>query len=221
MATTVPATPTDTSAATGANTPTDTGPRGRGSRLAAPVCVLGSALAVACFFVLGIGARGGSGAEVTAGLDDHAMRYQLASLLAIYAAIPLSVAAIRLGRRMGGDAGRVASAAGVTVAFLMAAYYSTYAAGAVTATLVLDEAGPGVGEATLVLLNLVELARYAPGAALLAAVLVARRRLSKVHTIPAWILLVAAIVPVTSWLAAILVPIWLGVTGALAGRQRP
>jgi hypothetical protein len=193
--------------------------RGLATRLTPPLCLLGAAIAVSCFFVLGIGERGGTGAEVTTHLEANAARYQLASLLAIYAALPLCVAAVRLGRRVGGDAGRVASAAGTAVALLMAAYYSAYAAGVSVASLVLDEAGPGVGEATLVLLNGIELARYAPTLLLVTAVLVARRRLSRALTVPAWVLLVLTVFPVTTWIAALLVPVWLGVAGAVSARR--
>lgn len=192
---------------------------GHSGRAAGPLMLLGSAATAACFFVLGIGESGGTGAEVLAHLDEHATRYQLASILAILASVPLVLAAVTLGRRIGGDAGRMASAAGVTVAFLMAAYYSAYAAGVAVAQFVLDEAGPGVGESSLVLLNLVELSRYAPGLVLVAAVLVARRRLPRTVTAPAWVLLVAMLLPMTTWLAAILTPVWLGVAGAVAGRS--
>lgn len=198
-----------------------TGASGRTTgRAPGPLMLLGSVATAACFFVLGIGERGGTGAEVLAHLDQHATRYQLASILATFAALPLTLAAVTLGRRIGGDAGRLATAAGVTVAFLMAAYYSAYAAGVAVSQFVLDEAGPGVGESSLVLLNLVELTRYAPGLVLVGAVLVARRRLPRTITVPAWVLLAAMVVPVTTWLAAILTPVWLGVAGALAGRSK-
>ena len=194
-------------------------PRLSAVRLTTPVCLLAAAMTASCFVVLGIGARGGSGAEVVADFDQHGTRYQLASILAIWAAVGLGVAAARLGRRIGGDAGRLATAAGVTVAFLMAAYYSAYAAGVAVSQFVLDESGPGVGESSLVLLNLVELSRYAPGLVLVGAVLVARRRLPRAITVPAWVLLAVMVFPMTTWLAAILTPVWLGVAGALAGRS--
>ena len=59
-----------------------------------------------------------------------------------------------------------------------------YAAGSNVASFVIDEPGPGVGEATLVLLNGLDLARYAPGLLLVAAVLAARRRLPRSVTDP-------------------------------------
>ena len=83
------------------------------------------------------------------------------------------------------------------------------------ASFVIDEPGAGVGEATLVLLNGVDLARYAPGLLLVAAVLAARRRLPKSVTISAWGLLVVMFVPMTTWIAALLIPVWLGVVAAI------
>jgi hypothetical protein len=199
------------------STPTEI--TGSAARLSGPLCLVGAIAAAGCFAVLGIGEAGGTGAEVTAKLSDNAGRYQLASILAIFTAVPLSVAAARLGRRIGGDAGHLATLAGVLVAMLMAAYFSAYAAGATVAEFVLDEAGPGVGESTLVLLNLVEFTRYTPGLLLIGAVLVARAKLPRGITIPAWVLLVLTLVPMTTWLAALIIPVWLGVAGALAPRR--
>ena len=152
---------------------------------------------------------------MTERLTDNAARYQLASILAIFAAVGLGLAAVRLGRRIGQQAGSVATAAGAAVAFLSAAYYSAYAAGSNVASFVIEEPGAGVGEATLVLLNGLDLARYAPGLLLVAAVLAARRRLPKSVTISAWGLLVVMFVPMTTWIAALLIPVWLGVTAAI------
>jgi len=178
-------------------------------------CLLSAAVAALCFFVQGIGSGAGTGAEVTERLTDNAARYQLASILAIFAAVGLGLAAVRLGRRIGQQAGSVATAAGAAVAFLSAAYYSAYAAGSNVASFVIEEPGAGVGEATLVLLNGLDLARYAPGLLLVAAVLAARRRLPKSVTISAWGLLVVMFVPMTTWIAALLIPVWLGVTAAI------
>ena len=178
-------------------------------------CLLSAAVTAGCFFVLGIGSGAGTGAEVTERLTDNAARYQLASILAIFAAAGLGLAAVRLGRRIGGQAGSVATVAGATVAFLCAAYYSAYAAGSNVASFVIDDPGAGVGEATLVLLNGLDLARYAPGLLLVAAVLAARRRLPRSVTISAWVLLVVMLVPMTTWVAALLIPVWLGVTAVL------
>ena len=152
---------------------------------------------------------------MTERLTDNAARYQLASILAIFAAAGLGLAAVRLGRRIGGQAGSVATVAGAAVALLCAAYYSAYAAGSNVASFVIDDPGAGVGEATLVLLNGLDLARYAPGLLLVAAVLAARRRLPRSVTISAWVLLVVMLVPMTTWVAALLIPVWLGVTAVL------
>jgi hypothetical protein len=190
-----------------------------GLSLADVVCLLSAGLTVGCFFVLGIGVRGDTGAEVTEGLVDGAPRYQIASIMAVFAAMGLGVAAVRLGGRISGQAGVVATASGVAVAFLLAAYYSAHAAGASVASFVIDDPGPGVGEATLVLLNGVELARYAPGLLLVAAALAARRRLPRSSTVPAWILLVVTLVPLTTWIAALLVPLWLGVSAAFVPKS--
>ena len=186
------------------------------SSLEGSACLLAAAVTAGCFFVLGIGSGAGTGAEVTARLADNAARYQLASIMAIFAAVGLGLAAVRLGRRVGGQEGTVATVAGAAVAFLCAAYYSAYAAGSNVASFVIDEPGSGVGEAALVLLNGFELARYAPGLLLVAAILVARRRLPRSITIPAWVLLVVTLFPMTTWVAALVIPVWLGVAAALA-----
>ncbi len=75
-----------------------------------------------------------------------------------------------------------------------------------------------MGEASLVLLNVVEVTRYAPSLLLVAAVLVARRRLPKAITVSAGLLAVLTVFPMTSWIAAVLIPIWLGVCAV--GRHR-
>ena len=186
-----------------------------GISLEGAICLLSAAMTAGCFFVLGIGSGAGTGAEVTKRLTDNAARYQLASILAIFAAVGLALAAVRLGRRIGGQAGSVATVAGATVAFLCAAYYSAYAAGSNVASFVIDEPGAGVGEATLVLLNGFDLARYAPGLLLVAAVLAARRRLPRSVTVSAWVLLVVMFVPMTTWISALLIPVWLGVAAVL------
>lgn len=186
----------------------------RRTRASAAACLAAGLASAAAFAIQGIGERGGTGEDVTARLGENAGAYQGASILAIYASLGLCLAAQRLGRRIGDDAGSLAAAGGVAVAFLMAAYFSVYAAGASVAEYVLDEAGPGVGEGTLVSLNLVDLARYAPSALLLGAVLAAWNRLPRAVTVPAMVLMVALVLPMTAWLAALAIPVWLGVTAA-------
>jgi hypothetical protein len=74
------------------------------------------------------------------------------------------------------------------VALLLAAYYSSYAAGAIVGSLMLDDVGPGLAEGTLVAANLVEMTRYAPGLALVVAALAGRRLLPRplVITAASW-----------------------------------
>ena len=62
---------------------------------------------------------------------------------------------------------------------------------------------------------------HAPGTALLAAAVLARRVLPKPLTIVAVVLLALTFVPFTTWLVAIVVPIWLGVAGAVVVRRDP
>ncbi|CAN5751147.1 hypothetical protein BH24ACT8_BH24ACT8_15830 [soil metagenome] len=181
------------------------------SRTAAAVGLLGSVMAASCVVLAGNGAGTGTGADITSTLLSSPTRFQLTAIIAVYAAAALCVAAVRLGRRIGGDAGTLATLAGVAVSVLMAGYYACFAAGVVVADYVLTEAGPGVGEAALVVLNVVEITRYAPGLLLVAAVLVARRRLPRTITVPAAVLAALTVFPMTSWVAAVLIPVWLGI----------
>ncbi len=196
--------------------------RQRSNEWAAPaLCLLGTALAVAVVRVMGYGLEVSDGAGATERLIESAGRWQLASMLALVAAAALVLAAVRLGRHIGGVAGVVATGAGTAVAFLLGAYYSSFAAGAVAASYSLDNPGPGLGEATLVVVNMVELTRYAPSLLLLVAALVARKTLPKPLTITAGVILAMVFLPFTTWVAAILTPIWLGVAGAVALRGGP
>ena len=196
--------------------------RQRSNEWPAPaLCLLGTALAVAVVRVMGYGLEVSDGAGATERLIESAGRWQLASMLALVAAAALVLAAVRLGRHIGGVAGVVATGAGTAVAFLLGAYYSSFAAGAVAASYSLDNPGPGLGEATLVVVNMVELTRYAPSLLLLVAALVARKTLPKPLTITAGVILAMVFLPFTTWVAAILTPIWLGVAGAVALRGGP
>jgi len=60
------------------------------------------------------------------------------------------------------------------------------------------------------MINLAELTRYAPGTALLAAAVLARRVLPKPLMIVAVVQLALTFVPFTTWLVTIVVPTWLG-----------
>ena len=185
------------------------------------VCLAGTVLAVAVVPVMGLGLNAPDGAGVTRLLIDDAGTWQSASMLALFAAAALCLAAVRLGKRIGGTGGVVATGSGIAVAFLLGAYYASFAAGAVVATHVVDNAGPGLGEGTLVVANMVELTRYAPSLVLLAAALVARRSLPKPVTIAAAVILAMIFLPFTTWIAAILTPVWLGVAGAVSRGAAP
>lgn len=192
----------------------------RSTRWAAPgVCLLGTALAVAVAAVMGSGLGADDGAGVTGLLVESAGRWQGASILAVFGAAALCLAAVRLGRHVGGTAGTVATVSGAAVALLFAAYYASFAAGAAVASFVIDDAGAGLGEATLVVANMVELTRYAPSLVLLVVALTARRSFTKPVTISAGILVAMLVFPLTSWIAALLTPVWLGVAGS-AARER-
>lgn len=189
----------------------------RTTRWVAPVlCLLGTALAVAVAAVMGYGLGADDGAGITSVLVEQAGRWQGASMLAVFGAAALCLAAVRLGRHIGGTKGAVATVSGAAVAFLLAAYYASFSAGASVATYVVDNASAGLGEATLVVANMVDVARYAPSLVLLVVALTARRQLTKPVTISAGILVAMLVFPLTSWIAAILVPVWLGVAGAVA-----
>lgn len=157
---------------------------------------------------------GDSGEEITASLVDGSMPLMAGGLVAVVVAAGLFLAAVRLGRALPGDAGGVVTLAGSAVALTYAAYYASFAAGGVFATQMTDEPGPGVGEATAVLVNAVEIARFAPGLALVAAVLVVGRHLPRWVRVSAGVLTVMTLLPFTGWVAALLVPVWLGATAA-------
>ncbi|KGN29841.1 hypothetical protein N802_10470 [Knoellia sinensis KCTC 19936] len=157
---------------------------------------------------------GETGAAVTAALAAQAGLLQALSILAVFGAAALLVAAARLAARLDGVTARVASGAGVAVALLGAMYVSSFGAGSMVGTLLLTSPGPGLGEATLVSINVLELTRYAPSLAVTAAAVVGRRHLSRPLVVSAAVLAVLIAVPFTSWAAAIVVPLWLGLAGA-------
>lgn len=176
-------------------------------------CLLAALGTVPMFAIASI--RGDSGAEITAGLLEDATVLTVVSIAGPLVAALLLLSAVRLGRRVRGAAGGVVLAAGASVAVLFGAYYAAFGAGAVVADQMLLEPGPGLGEATALMLNLVELTRYAPGLALVAAAFVARRQLPGWVGVSAVVLLVMTFVPFTTWVAALLIPVWLGAAGAL------
>lgn len=155
---------------------------------------------------------GDSGAEITESLVSQSTLLMSSAFVAVVVAAGLFLAAVRLGRVVGGDSGSVVTVAGGAVALMYAAYYGAFAAGAVVGAEMVVEPGPGLGEATSVLVNLTEYARYAPGLALVAAVLIAGGRLPRWVRTTAGVLTVLTVVPLTSWVAALLIPLWLAAT---------
>jgi hypothetical protein len=185
-------------------------------RAARAVCLATAALTVPVFVLSSLGG-GDTGAAITAVLVEDRAALTVGSLLAVLVAAGLMLSAVRLGRSVSGDAGRVLLVAGSGVGLLYAAYYGVFGAGAVVASQVLGEPGAGLGEASILLLNMTEIARFAPGLALVAAAVVARRELPRPLWVAAAALLVLVFVPFTTWVAALLTPVWLAVAGATRG----
>lgn len=183
-------------------------------RVARAVCIATAALTVPVFALSDLGG-GDSGAEVTAVLQGNHAALTGGGLLAVLVAAGLLLSAVRLGRAVSGDAGRLLLVAGVGVGLLYAAYHAVFGAGAVVAGQMLADPGPGLGEASLLLLNMTEIARFAPGLALVAAAVVARRELPRALWVGAAALLVLVFVPFTTWVAALLTPPWLAIAGGV------
>lgn len=162
---------------------------------------------------------GDSGEEITASLVDKATSLQLGAGVAAVAGALLLVAAARLAGRVIGPAGRVIAMSGAAVAILFVAYYASFGAGGVVAGTMLGEPGPGVGEGTALLVNMTELARYAPGLALTGAVVAARRQLPAGVWGTGAVLAFLTLVPLTSWMAALVIPLWLAISAAAVGRH--
>lgn len=193
-------------------TGTDTQPverRARWPRVACAAAALGTAAPFALSQL-----TGDTGAEITAGLGDDATALMSGSIIAVLVAAGLFLAAVRLGRAVGGDGGVLVTAAGSAVALMYAGYYAVFGAGGIVAGQMLEDPGPGLGEATSLMLNVMEVTRYAPGLALVATVLVAGRHLPRWVRISAGVLVVMCLVPLTSWGAALVIPLWLGAVAA-------
>lgn len=157
---------------------------------------------------------GDTGAEITASVLDGSTLLQVGAYAAAVVSALLVLAAVRLASRVGGTAGTVVMVAGAAVAVMFVAYYAAFAAGAVVAEYGVTDPGPGVGEGTALLVNFTELVRYAPGLALVAAAVVARRRLPRSVWGTAAALVVLTLAPMTSWVAAALIPLWLAISAA-------
>lgn len=187
---------------------------------AARVVCLATAVLTAPVFALTDLGTGDAGAAVTAVLVEDRTALTAGSLLALLVSAGLILSAVRLARSVSGDPGRVLLVAGSGVALLYAVYYGVFGAGAVVATQMLADPGPGLGEASLLLLNMAEIARFAPGLALVVAAVVARGELPGALWGTAAALLVLVLVPFTTWVAALLTPVWLAVAGARRGGTR-
>jgi hypothetical protein len=183
------------------------------SRIACAASAVG---AVAPFALLEL--TGDSGAEITAGLVDDRLTLILGTYVAVLVSAGLFVAAVHLGRRVPDVGGALVTAAGSAVALMYAAYYGVFGAGAVIAS---GESGPGLGEAAWHALNLMEIARYAPGLALVVAGVAAGASLPRAVRVTAAVLVVLTLVPLTSWVAALLIPVWLGVSAAVTIPRSP
>lgn len=155
---------------------------------------------------------GTTGAEINAGLIEDRSQLLIGTYVAVWVAAGLFLAAVRLGRTVPGAVGAVITAAGSAVALLYAGYYSAFGAGAVLVDP--DRSGPGIGEAAWVVLNAMELTRFAPAFALVVAALLAGSALPRWVRVVAALLAVTTLVPMTAWVAALLVPVWLGVSAA-------
>jgi hypothetical protein len=186
------------------------------ARLAAAA---GAALAVAAVPLCTL--SGESGAAVTEHLQAHVARLEAGAYLATVAAALLVPAAVLLGRGVPGIAGRVLVGAGVATAVTTGWYYAAFGAAAATVNASLSDPGPGLGEAAQLLVNVADWGRYAPSLALVAAAVVARRHLSRAVWVPAALLSVLTVVPVTTWAAAILIPVWLGLSAVSRSRREP
>lgn len=201
----------DTPTQHGPATVTDTLPR-VASGCAAALALVPLAL---CSF------SGDTGAEITASLVGDAAMLQVGAGVAVLAGALLLVAAVRLAAAIPGAAGRVAGTAGAAVAVLFVAYYASFGAGAVVVGSMLSDPGPGVGEGTALLVNMTEVVRYAPGLALTAATVLARRHLPAGVWVTGAVLALLTLVPFTSWVAALAIPLWLGISAATLGARRP
>lgn len=201
--------------------PTTVRPRPQEPKLRA-VCGLAALAAIGVVPLMG-GIGGDTGAEATSHLVEHAGRMQGATILATLVSAGLIVSAVSLGRVLGAASallGALATGAGVAVAVLYGAYYASFGAGAVVASLLLEDPGPGVGESALVMVNVMEMTRYAPGLVLVATAVAARRLLPRPIWIAAALLALMTLTPFTSWIAAAAIPIWLGVAAASGGGLR-
>lgn len=182
--------------------------------LSAVAGVTGSAL----IFLVGNTLSSTAGTGVTAQLLDNQLRLHAVAWLAALTCGGLILASSLLARAATGTPGRVIAASGPAVAVLMLAYYASFAAGATVAANGLTEAGPGLGEATLVVLNAFSLTLIGPALAVVAAGAVSRS-LPRATRVTAVVLAVLLLVPFTSWVANLILPLWLGLAAATTRRS--
>lgn len=188
-------------------------------RFAAPDRTVRLACALAAVAAIGVvplmSLSGTTGEEIVAGLVDSAVTSTVGSILAVLVSAGLFLAAVRLSRVVPGLSGAVIGVAGAAVAMMYAIYYAAFGAGTIVATQMLDNPGPGLGEAASLMLNVAEVARYAPGLALVVAAAAAGSHLPRAVRWIAVLLAVLTLVPFTSWVAALLIPVWLGISAAV------
>lgn len=208
---------TTTSTASSASTASPTTGVRRTRRLGGgTLCAASGLVGGVLIFVVGNPLSSTAGAEITAALVANGMRLHVVAWLGALVCAGLTLASIRLGGAAGGRAGRVIAASGAAAAVLMLGYYASFAAGAgVGATLLIDP-GPGLGEATLVVLNAFSLTLVGPALALVTAAALSTV-LPRWVRVSAVVLAVLLLVPVTTWVANLLLPVWLG----LAAARRP
>jgi hypothetical protein len=190
----------------------------RGDTAARAVSAAGAALTVVAVALCSV--SGSTGEDVVDSLAERGATLEVGAGAAAFAAAALLVSAARLGR-LGGTAGTVLRLSGSLVAGFTALYYAVFGGAAAAAEVSLSAPGAGLGEATLLLLNVTDFARYGPGLALVAAALCCRRVLPTWLVAVAGLLALAGAVPWTAWAAALVIPVWLGVAGAVVAADAP
>jgi hypothetical protein len=197
----------------------ETAPGSGGRDLTAALSLASGLTGSALIFLLGNPLDSTTGADITADLLSADARLHAVAWLAALSCAGLILAATRLARAATGTPGRVIHVAGAAVAVLMTAYYASFAAGSGVATNLLTDPGPGLGEATLVVLNAFSLTLPGPALALLAAAGVSVR-LPRASRITAALLAVLVLIPFTTWIANLILPAWLGIAAATAATPR-
>jgi hypothetical protein len=187
--------------------------------LAGPVSAAAGVTGSALIFLLGNPLSSTTGAGITNDLISNDMKMHAVAWVAALACAGLILASARLSRSAGGTTGRVIAASGASVAVLMLAYYASFAAGSVVATNGVTDPGPGLGEATLVVLNAFSLTMAGPALALLVAA-AASPHLPRASRVTGAIVAVLLVVPFTYWIANLIIPLWLGLVAVRAPGRR-